>query len=98
MYNIKHGGTVFTAQYELSFNRQFKSTLVIRSCHWSGCYSPASNCQGPVSITGQSFIKFVVDEVVPGQVFLRILRFSPLSIIPQMLHTHFNLNTTLIFP
>jgi hypothetical protein len=28
-------------------------------------------------------VKFVVDEVALGQVFLRVLRFSPVSIIPR---------------
>jgi branched-subunit amino acid transport protein len=36
---------------------------------------------------------FVVDKVVLGQVFLQVLRFSPVSIIPLMLHTHLHLHT-----
>jgi hypothetical protein len=31
---------------------------------------------------------FVVDKVELAQVFLRVLRFSPVSIIPPLLHTH----------
>jgi hypothetical protein len=31
---------------------------------------------------------FVVDKVALGQVFLRVLRFSPVSIIPPLLHIH----------
>ena len=34
------------------------------------------------------YMGFVVDKVALGQVFLPVLRFSPLSIIPPMLHTH----------
>jgi hypothetical protein len=36
----------------------------------------------------------VVDKVALGQVFLRVLRFTPVSIIPPILHTHFRLNPT----
>jgi hypothetical protein len=31
-------------------------------------------------------VEFVVDEVALGQVFLRVLRFSPVSFIPPVLH------------
>jgi hypothetical protein len=31
---------------------------------------------------------FVVDEVVLGQVFLRVLRFPPISVIPPTLNAH----------
>jgi hypothetical protein len=31
---------------------------------------------------------FVVEQVTLGQVFLQVLQFSPVSIIPQMLHVH----------
>jgi hypothetical protein len=37
----------------------------------------------------------VIDEVALGQVFLPGFRFSLVSIIPQILSTHFNLNPTL---
>jgi hypothetical protein len=32
-----------------------------------------------------------VDKVALGQVFLRVLRFSPASIIPPLLHIHLSL-------
>jgi hypothetical protein len=38
---------------------------------------------------------FVVDKVALGQVFLRLLRFPPVSIIPPVLHTHLYLHTVL---
>jgi hypothetical protein len=41
-------------------------------------------------------VRFVVDKVALGQVFLRILQFSPVSIIPPMLHTYFNINAALV--
>jgi hypothetical protein len=34
------------------------------------------------------FVGFVIDKVALGQVFLRVLRFSPASIIPPLLHIH----------
>jgi hypothetical protein len=40
---------------------------------------------GPGSILGQS-VGFVVDKVALGQVFLRVLRFSPVSFIQTVLH------------
>jgi hypothetical protein len=37
-------------------------------------------------------VRFVVDEVAMGQVSFRALRFSDVSEIPPMLHTHLYLN------
>jgi len=36
-----------------------------------------------------------VDKGAPGQVFLRALQFSPVTVIPQMLHSHLHLHTAL---
>jgi hypothetical protein len=36
-------------------------------------------------------VGFVVDKVAPGQVFLRVLQFSPANIIPPLLHIHLSL-------
>jgi hypothetical protein len=33
-------------------------------------------------------VEFVVENVVPGQAFLRFLRFSPLNAIPPVLHIY----------
>jgi len=33
-------------------------------------------------------VEYVMDEVALGQVFIRVLQFSPVSVIPQILHTH----------
>jgi len=38
---------------------------------------------------GSVHVRFVVDKVALGQVFLQILQFSPFSIIPPILHTYF---------
>ena len=49
--------------------------------------------EGPGSIPGQSMWD-VVDEMAIGQDYLRVIRFSPASIIPPMLrtrHLHFAL-------
>jgi len=43
--------------------------------------------------TGQVYMVFVVDKLALGQVFLQVLRFSPISIIPLTLHNHLHLNT-----
>ena len=44
----------------------------------------------------QVHVRPVVDEVELGQVFLPGLRFSPVNIIPTMLHSNINLNSTVI--
>jgi hypothetical protein len=36
-------------------------------------------------------VRFVVDLAALGQIFLRMLQFSPVSIIPPVLHTHLHL-------
>jgi hypothetical protein len=33
-------------------------------------------------------VGFVVDKVAPGQVFLRVVRFSPVNTIPPLLYIH----------
>jgi hypothetical protein len=35
---------------------------------------------------GLVHVGFVVDKVVVGQIFLRVLRFSPVNFIPPVLH------------
>jgi hypothetical protein len=37
-------------------------------------------------------MRFMLDKVAHGQVFLRVLRFSPVSAIPPMLHIHLHLH------
>jgi hypothetical protein len=46
---------------------------------------------GPRSVC----VTFVVDRVALGQVFIPVLRFSPVSIIPSMLHTQLHLHVAL---
>jgi hypothetical protein len=41
---------------------------------------------GPDSIPVSEHVGFVVDEVALGSVFPRVLRFSPVSFIPSVLH------------
>jgi hypothetical protein len=41
---------------------------------------------GPGSIPGSVHVGFVVDKVALGQVFPRVLRFSPVNFIPPVLH------------
>jgi hypothetical protein len=40
-------------------------------------------------------VRFVVDNEALGQVFLPVLQFSPVSIIPSMLHIHLHLHVAL---
>ena len=40
-------------------------------------------------------MRCVVDKVAMGQVFLWVLKFSPASFIPPMLHTHLHLHVAI---
>lgn len=42
------------------------------------------------------FLTFVVDEVALERVFLRVLQFSPISVIRRMLRTRLHLNTAAV--
>jgi hypothetical protein len=44
--------------------------------------------QRPEFVPESIHVGFVVDKVALGQVFLRVLRFSPVTIIPPLLHIH----------
>lgn len=70
---------------------QLKCVLQSRLCHGSG-FSPQSFgfSLRPVHL------RFMANTVVLGQVFLCILQFSSVSIIPWKLHTHLHLNIILI--
>jgi hypothetical protein len=59
-----------------------------RLCHGSGCWLPAFQCRCLGSIPGQS-IKDLWWTIWHLDVFIPGLQFSPVSIIPPMLHTHF---------
>jgi hypothetical protein len=54
------------------------------SCGWSS----ASHRGGPRSILGRSAWNFVVDGLALGRVFLGVLRFSPVIVIPRILHIY----------
>jgi len=49
---------------------------------------------GACSILESILLEFLVDNVAKGQVMLRALQLSYVSITPQMLNTHYYLNTT----
>jgi hypothetical protein len=40
-------------------------------------------------------VRFVMDKVALGQVFLPVLRFPPVSVIPSVFHIHFHLHVAL---
>jgi len=41
------------------------------------------------------YVKFVVNKVATGQVFLQEIQFSPINIIPPVLYTHLQLHVAL---
>jgi hypothetical protein len=79
---------VFTARYELNL------PIFKRPLHSLGFSRWAFNVGARVHIR-PVHVRFVVDKVTLGLVFLRLLRFSLVSIIPPMLHTHINLHVAL---
>jgi hypothetical protein len=44
---------------------------------------------------GPVYVRYVVDKGARGQVFLRAFQFYPVTVIPQMLHSHLHLHTAL---
>jgi hypothetical protein len=44
--------------------------------------------RGPIFDPMPVAVKYVVNKVALGQVFIQVLRFTAVNIIPQMLHTH----------
>ena len=56
-----------------------------------GSQSPASHRGGPGSISGQPMWDWWRTKCHWGQVFLRVLRFSPVNIISPVLHTDLHL-------
>ena len=58
----------------------------------SGGYSPASHSQDLGSIPGQFLVTYFAGKLALGHVFLGALRFSPVSIIPPLSHTHLQLH------
>ena len=70
---------------------------VQRSCCGSGSQSPASHRRNSGSMSGQ-YVRFLVDKLALVQVFLGILRVSPVSILPPVLHTHLPLRVALARP
>ena len=42
------------------------------------------------------YVRFVVDKVATGQILLRVLQDSPVSIIPPLVHIHIHSSTTML--
>ena len=49
-----------------------------------------------VALVRSQPVQLQLDAVAPGHVILPVLRFSPVSILPPLLRTHRQLQTTLI--
>jgi hypothetical protein len=62
-----------------------------------GCDLQIGLCKVSASYRGISRsvpVGFVEDEVLLGQVTVRVILFSPLNIIPQLLHTHLHVHVS----
>jgi hypothetical protein len=57
-----------------------------RAVPWLRRLAPGLPPRRPGFDPGSVHVGFVVDKVALGQVFLRVLRFSPVSFIPPVLH------------
>jgi len=62
----------------------YKNPRHASACHCRGIFDP-----------GAVRIRFVVDQVSLRQVYLRPLRYSCVSIIPLVFHSHLHLDTCL---
>jgi hypothetical protein len=58
-----------------------------RTCDGWGCLLLASHHTGPGSVSGHC-VGHVVDKMALGQIFIWLLKFSPIIIIPPMPHAH----------
>jgi hypothetical protein len=85
IYFVEHAAPIFrmeTSRYFLPANLDG----VGRTTAETDSRQSVPLCGGPGSVSGQLSVGFVVDELARGNVFLRVLRFSPVSIIPPMFH------------
>jgi hypothetical protein len=67
---------------------QFKIFSKLRTVPWLRSLAAGLSPRRPGFAPGSIHVGFVVDKVALAQVFLRVLRFSPVNIIPPSLQTH----------
>ena len=79
---------MFTARYELNTEKQFRLIFVFNGCAMVQAFRLPP-------LTTETRLRFhvrsAVYKVALTQVFLRVLLFSLVSIIPLMFYTHLNL-------
>jgi hypothetical protein len=68
---------VFTARYEL------KTNSALRCGH---ALARTASCHSLTTKDQSVHVRFVAQKVAPGNVFLRVRRFSPVGVIPPLLH------------
>jgi hypothetical protein len=61
-------------------------TVVLMALPWLRRSVVGLSPQRPGFDSGSVHVEFVMDKVALGQVFLRVLRFSPANFIPPVLH------------
>jgi hypothetical protein len=77
---------VFTERYELHLQINFVAYVRAKSVIGLSPHKPGYN-------PGSGHVGFLADEMEVEQIFRPVLRSSPASTTPPMLHTHFHLNT-----
>lgn len=73
--------------YELMLQVYKYSSTIIGLCHGLGSHWPLT-VEAWVSIPLSVHVRFEVDTVAMGQVFLQVFKSSPVSIMLWKLHTH----------
>jgi hypothetical protein len=58
----------------------------VRAVPWFRRLVDGLSLRRPVLDPGSVYVGFVVDKVALGQVFPRVFRFSPVNLIPSVLH------------
>jgi hypothetical protein len=72
------------AEWLLDFHTSNVMQNAIPAKPWLRLLVPSLSLRRPGSVR----VGFVMDKVAVGQVFLQVLHFSPVNIIPLRLHTH----------
>jgi hypothetical protein len=80
LWNHKNSGTLMTVGFS------FGSKGSLKAVPWLRRLVAGLSLSRPGSDPGSVHVGFVVEKVALGQVFPRVLRFSPVSFIPPVFH------------
>ena len=69
--------------------------IQLRNRSRQGLYHGLTGGRWPIMGDFRACVGFVVDKVAVGQVFLRVFRFFPVSIIPPVIHAYSSIHLQL---